>query len=142
MKAMRTEKEFSKWLVTQLRRHFNTVFSVETEETVKGFPDIMIMPTLNKVAFMELKVGTKYIHLQHTQLAFAKLHEEMSIGLCIFNQDTRSIYFLPDIKMLENIKPAKTTDKQVWYSLIDLVDYYTGYTGDTLDVLINFCRIV
>lgn len=142
MKTIRTEKEFSRWLVAQLRKHFNTVFSIETEETVKGFPDIMIMPTLNKTVFMELKVGLKDIQLQHTQLAFAKRHKEMSIGLCIFNQDTGSIYFLPDIKRLEEIKPAKVTDKKVWYSLIDLVDYYTGETGDALEILINFCRSV
>lgn len=139
MKPMRTEKEFSSWLVSQLRKHFNTVFSIETEETVKGFPDIMIMPTLNKVAFMELKVGSHDIHLQHTQLAFAKRHKEMSIGLCVFDQAPGSIYFLPDIKMLEKIKPAKTTDKQIWYSLMDLANYNIG---GTLDVLINFCRIV
>lgn len=139
MKDLRTEKEFSKWLVAQLRIHFKTVFSIETEETVKGFPDIMVIPTLNKASFIELKVGTKHIHLQHTQLAFAKRHEEMSIGLCIFNQDTRNIYFLPDIKKLEEIKPSKVTDKQVWYSLMDLGDCNIG---GTLEVLIDFCRSV
>lgn len=139
MKVIRTEKEFSKWIVAQLRRHFKTVFSIETEETVKGFPDIMVMSALNKASFIELKVGSKDIHLQHTQLAFAKCHPEMSIGLCIFNQDTRSIYFLPDIKRLEEIKPSKVTEKQVWYSLMDLCDCNIG---GTLEVLINFCRSV
>lgn len=139
MKPIQTEKEFSRWLLTQLRKHFRTAFSIETEETVKGFPDIMVVSAGSKAAFMELKIGTKYIQLQHTQLAFAKLHEEMIIGLCIFNQTTGSIYFLPDIKKLENIKPAKTTDKQVWYSLMDLLDYYIG---DTLEILFDFCRIV
>lgn len=139
MKAIRTEKEFSGWLVAQLRRHFNSVFSIETEETVKGFPDIMVVSAGSRAAFIELKVGTQYIHLQHTQLAFAKRHEEMTIGLCVFNQSTRSIYFLPDIKMLEKIKPAKTTDKQVWYSLMDLVDYNIG---GTLEILFDFCRIL
>lgn len=139
MKPMRTEKEFSRWLVAQLRKHFNTVFSIETEETVKGFPDIFVMSSSEKVVFIELKVGTTFIHLQHTQLAFAKRHKEMSIGLCIFNQDTGSIYFLPDIKRLEEIKPAKVTDKQVWYSLMDLANYNIG---GTLEILFDFCRIV
>lgn len=139
MKPMRTEKEFSRWLVAQLRKHFRTVFSIETEETVKGFPDIMVVSAGSKAAFMELKIGTKYIQLQHTQLAFAKLHEEMIIGLCIFNQATGSIYFLPDIKKLEKIKPAKTTDKQIWYSLMDLASYNIG---GTLEILFDFCRII
>ena len=139
MKAIQTEKEFSKLVVTQLRKHFNTVFSIETEETVKGFPDIMVMPDLNKAVFLELKVGTKYIQLQHTQLAFAKLHKEMSIGLCFFNQITRDIYFLLDIKTLENIKPAKTTVKQIWYSLQDLEEYNAG---GSLEILFDFCRII
>ena len=91
----KTEQAFKMEWIRRNKGNFIAVFPIETEETVKGFPDVLgIRETvvmdkeLNVVAkvqtpcFMEFKLAKKgRIKFQPTQPAFYKAHKELDISV-------------------------------------------------------------
>ena len=91
----KTEQAFKMEWIRRNKGNFIAVFPIETEETVKGFPDVLgIRETvvmdkeLNVVAkvqtpcFMEFKLAKRgRIKFQPTQPAFYKAHKELDISV-------------------------------------------------------------
>lgn len=135
-----TEKEFASKIVAELKKYTQTVFQIESEETVKGFPDIMYCIRPHVFAFFELKIIDNFVlKLQKTQMVFAKKHSKnMKISLVAYNNNTKGIYYIPNILDLEKVPVYKNTDKQIWYRSSDLTDFIVeaGF-----EVLTEFCRV-
>ena len=91
----KTEQAFKMEWIRRNKGNFIAVFPIETEETVKGFPDVLgIRETgvmdkeLNVVAkvqtpcFMEFKLAKRgRIKFQPTQPSFYKAHKELDISV-------------------------------------------------------------
>lgn len=69
-------------------------FCIETEETVKGFPDVMEINKRSSVTcFFEFKfTKTGKIKFQPTQPAFYKSHPEMTIYIIAYNAKTKNLH--------------------------------------------------
>lgn len=69
-------------------------FCIETEETVKGFPDVMEINKRSSVTcFLEFKfTKTGRIKFQPTQPAFYKSHPEMKIYIIAYNAKTKNLH--------------------------------------------------
>lgn len=69
-------------------------FCIETEETVKGFPDVMEINKRSSVTcFFEFKfTKTGRIKFQPTQPAFYKSHPEMTIYIMAYNAKTKNLH--------------------------------------------------
>lgn len=135
-----TEKEFASKIVAELKKYTQTVFQIESEETVKGFPDILYCVRPHVFAFFELKIiNNSVLKLQKTQLVFAKKHgKNMKISLLAYDNNTKGFYYIPNILDLEKVPVYKNTDKQLWYKSSDLTDFIVeaGF-----EVLTEFCRV-
>lgn len=69
-------------------------FCIETEETVKGFPDVLcIEKTTDKVSFEEFKyTKTGKIKFQPTQPAFYKKYSTLPIIVVAYNAKTDKVH--------------------------------------------------
>lgn len=69
-------------------------FCIETEETVKGFPDVMLIEKQSRVCiFYEFKfTKTGKIKFQPTQPAFYKLHHSLVITIVAYNAKTKTLH--------------------------------------------------
>ena len=69
-------------------------FCIETEETVKGFPDVMEIHKLDlTTTLLEFKfTKTGKIKFQPTQPAFYKSHPELRIYVLAYNAKTRQLH--------------------------------------------------
>lgn len=69
-------------------------FCIETEETVKGFPDVMEIDKFNlTTVFIEFKfTKTGKIKFQPTQPAFYKSHPELIISIVAYNAKTKTLH--------------------------------------------------
>lgn len=89
------------YLKKAVNRKGYTSFCIETEETVKGFPDVMnIEKKTGLVHFQEFKyVRNNKIQFQPSQPAFYKAHPEMIIYVVAFDRKKQFIYVF-DVKCL------------------------------------------
>lgn len=88
------EQQF-KMLWLKRNQNPNTYFfCIETEETVKGFPDVMsVCRDTTKSIFFEFKfTKTGKIKFQPTQPAFYKAHSDMNIWIVAFNRKTGNVH--------------------------------------------------
>ncbi len=81
------------WLKQQEGRGY-TRFCIETEETVKGFPDVLeINKFKSTCSFYEFKyTKTGKIKFQPTQPAFYKAHPELRIQVVAYNAKTGMVH--------------------------------------------------
>jgi hypothetical protein len=80
-----------------LKRRKNTRyedFCIETEETVKGFPDVMSIKKLDSTCcFYEFKyTKTGKIKFQPTQPAFYRAHPDLRICVVAYNAKTNCVH--------------------------------------------------
>lgn len=88
------EQQFKmKWLKINELPNF-TKFCIETEETVKGFPDVMFIDNDTKQAhFAEFKfTKTGKIKFQPTQPAFYKKYNGLPITIIAYNAKTDKVH--------------------------------------------------
>lgn len=82
-------------------------FPIETEETVKGFPDVIcIEKATDKASFLEFKFtynGT--IHFQSTQPAFYKKYGTMPILIVAYNKKTRMLHTFMSSELFKKTSP-------------------------------------
>lgn len=81
----------------RIQERSQKIFCIETEETVKGFPDVMevlCMPTKNVTYFYEFKFSDNQgkIKFQSTQPAFYKRNKELDIDVIAYNKATKTIH--------------------------------------------------
>lgn len=69
-------------------------FCIETEETVKGFPDVLVIDKFDsKADFIEFKfTKTGKIKFQPTQPAFYKSHPELMINVIAYNTKSQQLH--------------------------------------------------
>lgn len=93
----KTEQDFKKWYIASvLQKQYEYVFCIETEETVKGFPDVMCLTKTGKAVFYEFKyTQTKKIKFQSTQPAFYKAHGKMDIWVVAYKAVTDEVIEFP-----------------------------------------------
>jgi len=97
------EQQFKmKYIREILEPQFDDVFCIETEETVKGFPDVMCLSCMVKESaslcnFFEFKFSDRQgkIKFQPTQPAFYRKHEKMNIWIVAYNQKTGKVEEFP-----------------------------------------------
>ena len=91
----KTEQAFKTEWIRRNKRRFIAVFPIETEETVKGFPDVLgicetdvmdkelsVIAKVQTPCFMEFKLAKRgRIKFQPTQPAFYKAHKELDISV-------------------------------------------------------------
>ena len=91
----KTEQAFKTEWIRRNKRRFIAVFPIETEETVKGFPDVLgicetdvmdkelnVVAKVQTTCFMEFKLAKRgRIKFQPTQPAFYKAHKELDISV-------------------------------------------------------------
>lgn len=90
------EQQFKmKWLKVNSLQNY-TQFCIETEETVKGFPDVMFIDNDTKqVWFAEFKfTNTGKIKFQPTQPSFYKKHYHLPIKVIAYNAKTQTVHYI------------------------------------------------
>lgn len=88
------------------------IFCIETEETVKGFPDVMEVISDgigNHVYLYEFKYSDKSgkIKFQPTQPAFYKNNKFMDVTVIAFNQMTGNVHTFHANDIFDNYSPYK-----------------------------------
>lgn len=82
------------WLKRYSGQNGYTRFPIETEETVKGFPDVLTINHYDSACyFIEFKfTKTGKIKFQPTQPAFYKAHPELRIQVVAYNAKTGVVH--------------------------------------------------
>ena len=79
----KTEQAFKMEWIRRHRKDFTDIFCIETEETVKGFPDMLAVDELNGQQFPQFiefkKARNGWIEFQPTQLPFYRQHNKLAI---------------------------------------------------------------
>lgn len=88
------------------------IFCIETEETVKGFPDVMEVVKINHsliTSFYEFKFSDSKgrIKFQPTQPAFYKNNKFMDVQVIAFNQVTGNVHIFHANDIFDNYSPYK-----------------------------------
>ena len=88
------EQQFKMRYLQKCNRENFYVFCIETEETVKGFPDVMFYDIRDSTTFFEEFKFTKTgkIKFQPTQPAFYKAHPAMDIHIVAYNAKSRTVH--------------------------------------------------
>lgn len=96
------EQQFKmKYIREVLKPQFERVFCIETEETVKGFPDVMCLESstkpflLTRASFFEFKYSNAQgkIKFQPTQPSFYRANNEvMHIMVVAYNKKTNKVH--------------------------------------------------
>lgn len=94
----KNEQQFKmKYIRDILKRKYNKVFCIETEETVKGFPDVMCLTMASIAIFFEFKYSSASgkIKFQPTQPSFYRQNSDLDIWVVAFNQKTKEVVEFP-----------------------------------------------
>lgn len=88
------EQSFKMKYLYESRSMNNYQFCIETEETVKGFPDVLVINRFDLSTVMyEFKfTKTGKIKFQPTQPAFYRSHPELAINIVAYNAKTRQLH--------------------------------------------------
>lgn len=101
----------------KLNQDFQRIFCIETEETVKGFPDVMeiiIQPLkTNTVNFYEFKFSDKNgkIKFQPTQPSFYRHNSALNIEVVAYNQKTEKIHIFKTESLFDIESPYRMNEK-------------------------------
>lgn len=91
------------------------IFCIETEETVKGFPDVMkvIIDKVNTVYFYEFKFSDKNgkIKFQPTQPSFYRHNRALNVEVVAYNQKTEKLHIFKAESLFDINSPYKMNEK-------------------------------
>lgn len=108
------EQKFKmKYIKEALPKKDYTAFCIETEETVKGFPDVLVIDKKSGlISFQEFKFarGGKVV-FQPSQPAFYKAHPEMNIYVVAFDPKKQFIHVFNVKTMFDPCSPYKIDEK-------------------------------
>lgn len=95
-KDCKTEQQFKTAWISLNKRYWKKLWSIETEETVSGFPDVMAIDFENKVHFFEFKIADKYgnFHYQPTQPAFYRQNKDLPIHTIVLVNFVKVPFYL------------------------------------------------
>lgn len=110
----KNEQEFKMLFIKSAKnqKDFYT-FCIETEETVKGFPDVLCIHKETGVAsFEEFKyTKTGKIKLQPTQPAFYKKYNDLPIAIVAYNAKTDKVHTFMTYELFDNNSPYYMNEK-------------------------------
>lgn len=88
-------------------------FCIETEETVKGFPDVLCIDKETKQSyFLEFKfTKSGKIKFQPTQPAFYKKHYYLPIKIIAYNERTRTVHYIMKEDLFQESSAYKMNEK-------------------------------
>ena len=86
-----------KYIKEVFKKNRKTVFCIETEETVKGFPDTLCIDKATNVAeFFEFKYARQgKIKFEPTQIPFFKAYKDLNIKVVAFDARKPLVYVFP-----------------------------------------------
>lgn len=93
------------------------VFCIETEETVKGFPDTLCIDRNTNVAeFFEFKYARQgKIKFEPTQIPFFKAYKDLNIKVVAFDPRKPLVYIFPVRSLFEDYGTYKINARgEVW----------------------------
>ena len=81
-------------------------FCIETEETVKGFPDVIAISKIDSTTTLfEFKfTKTGKIKFQPTQPAFYKSHPELRIYVLAYNAKTKQLHLFGAVELFLEVR--------------------------------------
>lgn len=107
----KTEQAFKMEWIRRNRKHFMELFCIETEETVKGFPDVLAIEEHDNCSqtpyFLEFKKARNgFIHFQSTQPAFYKKHNRLFISIVSLVENKGKFYVvvIPAVVAMDALK--------------------------------------
>ena len=110
MKVFKDEQEFKMYWIEQKKKEIKTkfpnrtfsIFCIETNSTVKGFPDVLVDIDTMQTMYYEFKISDKdgYIKFEKTQLPFYKKNSRMHIAVVAFNKKDNYQYSFPVTSLL------------------------------------------
>ena len=113
----RTEQAFKMEWIRRHKKEYVAVFPIETEETVKGFPDVLAIHKIDwatQVPYLgEFKKARKgFIHFQPTRPAFYKANPELFIYVISLVEYEAKTYIvsLPANEVLIKLKGTLNVD--------------------------------
>lgn len=110
----KNEQEFKMlFLKSATNKNQFYTFCIETEETVKGFPDVLcIEKTTDKVSFEEFKyTKTGKIKFQPTQPAFYKKYFTLPVIVIAYNAKTDKVHTFMTNKLFDKNSPYYMNEK-------------------------------
>lgn len=110
----KNEQEFKMLFIKSAKnqKDFYT-FCIETEETVKGFPDVLCIHKETGVAsFEEFKyTKTGKIKFQPTQPAFYKKYNDLPIVIVAYNAKTAKVHWIGIRELFDKSSPYYMNEK-------------------------------
>ena len=117
----KTEQAFKMEWIRRNRKNFMEIFCIETEETVKGFPDVLAIEEndhCNQTPyFVEFKKARNgFIHFQPTQPAFFKAHQRLfhSVVSLVENKGKFYVVVLPAVIAYDRLNGTLQLDLRPW----------------------------
>lgn len=105
----RTENDFKREWIKRNRECFKDIFCIETEETEKGFPDVIGIDHTHRAYFYEFKKANKgYVKFQPSQIAFYKKHTGIYIWVKIL-VEVNGVYYCKTVSAANIIDSLKDT---------------------------------
>lgn len=95
-----------------------SLFCIETEETVAGFPDVMELTTFRgktTARFFEFKISDKRgnIRFQPTQPSFFKQNYELDIKVVAYNRVSKRVHVFSTNEIFHKQAPYYTTNGRI-----------------------------
>lgn len=84
----KNEQSFKMKWINANRMFWKHIFSIETEETVKGFPDVMLIDYDNRIHLLEFKITDRYgrFKFQKTQPAFYMKYADIPVSVVVLDR--------------------------------------------------------
>lgn len=111
-KNCRNEQDFKRTWANNNKLFWKKIFCIETEETIAGFPDVMLLDMDNRVYFLEFKIADKNgrFKFQSTQPAFYRQNKDLPISVIVLDKTKESyIHFKPQYLFDGNLLSPKAT---------------------------------
>lgn len=112
-----TEQQFKMEWIRRYKKEYVAVFPIETEETVKGFPDVLAIHKIDRATqvpyLLEFKRARRgFIKFQPTQPAFYKANPELFIFILALVEYEAKLYIvsLPKDVVLKELRGILTLD--------------------------------
>lgn len=106
-KSCKEEQDFKMAYIKAYKRAYH-VFCIETEETVKGFPDVLLISKeTGKASFLEFKFAKRsgIIHFQANQPAFYRQHHDLNIKVVAYVKDMMRVHVFRVDEMFDKNSP-------------------------------------
>ena len=107
------EQQFKMLYTKKLASESEYRFCIETEETVKGFPDVLIYDRNVKMARFEEFKFTKNgkIKFQSTQPAFYKKYKDLYIEVLAYNKKSNCLHWFMVTELFNKSSPYCLNEK-------------------------------